>query len=142
MPDPTKLAPAMRRLVPIDLVPIGETERLLKPVEAAELLKVSPKTLANRRCRGEPPSFVQLSRNMIRYRLSVIVDYIRQRERTSTTEAWARDRAHSVLSARTANQATMTPPDALEVASRGAQVVPNDLATWLPRLALRFGGSK
>ncbi len=43
--------------------------------EAAELLRVSPKTLQKRRCMKKPPAYLNLS-GTIRYRASDLREYI------------------------------------------------------------------
>lgn len=48
---------------------------LLRPADAAALLKVSQQTLANWRWRGEGPAFVRLGR-LVRYRASDLATWI------------------------------------------------------------------
>lgn len=45
-------------------------DRLLRDREAAEVLHVSPKTLANQRSRGEGPRYVKFPNGAVRYRMS------------------------------------------------------------------------
>lgn len=65
---------------------------LMTPDQVADLLMVSPRTLAGWRLRGEGPRFVRLGnkgREMIRYRSSVILAWIEAHERQSTEGAAA-----------------------------------------------------
>jgi predicted DNA-binding transcriptional regulator AlpA len=50
-------------------------DRLLRPREAAELLSLSPSTLASWRSRGRGPAFVRLGA-AIRYRMTDLEDYL------------------------------------------------------------------
>jgi|SRR5215213_6027383 len=66
---------------------------LMTPDQVADLLMVSPRTLAGWRLRGQGPKFVRLGnkgREMIRYRSSVILDWIESHER-QTTEGGSND---------------------------------------------------
>ncbi|HKH44603.1 MAG TPA: helix-turn-helix domain-containing protein [Thermoanaerobaculia bacterium] len=63
---------------------------LMTPDQVADLLMVSPRTLAGWRLRGEGPRFVRLGnkgREMIRYRSSVILAWIEAHERQATEGA-------------------------------------------------------
>lgn len=60
---------------------------LMTPDQVADLLMVSPRTLAGWRLRGQGPKFVRLGnkgREMIRYRSSVILAWIEAHERQTT----------------------------------------------------------
>lgn len=63
---------------------------LLTQEQAAELLQVSPRTLAGWRCRGGGPRFLKLGStgktSPIRYRASAIERYMNERERLSTSD--------------------------------------------------------
>jgi hypothetical protein len=66
---------------------------LMTPDQVADLLMVSPRTLAGWRLRGQGPKFVRLGnkgREMIRYRSSVILSWIESHER-QTTEGGSND---------------------------------------------------
>jgi hypothetical protein len=66
---------------------------LMTPDQVADLLMVSPRTLAGWRLRGQGPKFVRLGnkgREMIRYRSSVILAWIEAHER-QTTEGGSND---------------------------------------------------
>jgi predicted DNA-binding transcriptional regulator AlpA len=55
-------------------------DRLLTQVEVAERLRVAPRTLEHWRYEGRGPSFVRISPKIVRYRESVIEQYIAERE--------------------------------------------------------------
>ena len=60
---------------------------LMTPDQVADLLMVSPRTLAGWRLRGKGPKFVRLGnkgRELIRYRSSVILAWIESNERQTT----------------------------------------------------------
>lgn len=60
---------------------------LMTPDQVADLLMVSPRTLAGWRLRGQGPKFVRLGnkgREMIRYRSSVVLAWIESHERQTT----------------------------------------------------------
>ena len=62
-------------------------ERLFSPVDAAEFLSVSPRTLATWRYRGGGPKFIPLSARCVRYRLSDLEAFANARVRENTAEA-------------------------------------------------------
>ena len=59
---------------------------LLTEVEAAKLLKFSPRFLQARRVRGDGPPFVRISCRAIRYRRSDLLTWVESRIRTSTAD--------------------------------------------------------
>jgi predicted DNA-binding transcriptional regulator AlpA len=61
-------------------------DRLLTPREAAKVLGVSESWLAKARMRGDGPPFVKIGRS-IRYKISGLNEYVRNRTRRSTTDA-------------------------------------------------------
>lgn len=65
--------------------PIGD-ERLYTSLEAAELLGISPQTLAHWRVRGTSPRYLVLNARCIRYRASDITAWLTQRSQASTAE--------------------------------------------------------
>jgi predicted DNA-binding transcriptional regulator AlpA len=60
-------------------------ERLLTPKEAANFLRLSVSWLAKARMRGDGPPYVKLGR-AIRYREGALVEWLRSRQRLSTSE--------------------------------------------------------
>jgi hypothetical protein len=58
---------------------------LLTPKEAAKLLKVSLSWLAKARMRGDGPPYIQLGRS-IRYALAALIQWMKGRQRMSTSE--------------------------------------------------------
>lgn len=60
-----------------------QANSLLTAGEAAKYLSLSPKTLANMRCKGEGPEWVRVSKRAIRYRFSDLEAFIT----ASTAEA-------------------------------------------------------
>lgn len=62
----------------------GLPDELTTPETAADYLKLSPKTLANMRCRGDGPPYVKYGR--IRYRWGDLDAFIERRIRSSTSE--------------------------------------------------------
>jgi predicted DNA-binding transcriptional regulator AlpA len=60
--------------------------QLLTEKEAAELLGMTPRFLQARRVRGNGPPFVRISSRAIRYRVSDLESWVRDRLRTSTAE--------------------------------------------------------
>ena len=60
-------------------------ERLLIPNEAADRLRVSLSWLAKARMRGDGPAFVRVGRS-IRYPEAALLQWIRARQRLSTSE--------------------------------------------------------
>jgi predicted DNA-binding transcriptional regulator AlpA len=63
----------------------NELDPLLHPVQVAKLLGVSLSWLAKSRMNGTGPRFVKIGR-AVRYALSAVQDYIRSRQRLSTSE--------------------------------------------------------
>lgn len=57
--------------------------RFLKCGEAAELLRWSPQTLANKRWRGEGPPFIRLSARCVRYDLGELIEWVRSHQEDS-----------------------------------------------------------
>ena len=60
-------------------------ERLLTPKDAANLLRLSDSWLAKARMRGDGPPYVKLGR-AIRYRGGALLQWLRSRQRSSTSE--------------------------------------------------------
>jgi hypothetical protein len=58
---------------------------LLKPKEAAKLFKVSLSWLAKARMRGDGPPYIRIGRS-IRYREDVLIQWMKGRQRLSTSE--------------------------------------------------------
>jgi predicted DNA-binding transcriptional regulator AlpA len=58
---------------------------LLTPKDAAKLLKVSLSWLAKARMSGEGPAFIRVGRS-IRYAESALVQWVKSRQRLSTSE--------------------------------------------------------
>jgi predicted DNA-binding transcriptional regulator AlpA len=67
--------------------PSASTIVLLTPKEAAKLLKVSLSWLAKARMRGEGPPYVKVGRS-IRYVEGTLVQWMKSRTRTSTSQSW------------------------------------------------------
>ncbi len=66
---------------------MGDTQpRLLREGDAAELLTVSPRTLADWRYTGGGPRYIRLSGRAIRYRLAELERFIAERERINTSD--------------------------------------------------------
>jgi predicted DNA-binding transcriptional regulator AlpA len=59
---------------------------LLTPKEAATLLKVSVSWLAKARMRGDGPPYICISRRSIRYVLAALLQWMKSRQRLSTSE--------------------------------------------------------
>jgi len=64
---------------------LNSGERLLTPKEAANFLRLSVSWLAKARMRGDGPPYVKLGR-AIRYREGALVQWLRSRQRLSTSE--------------------------------------------------------
>jgi excisionase family DNA binding protein len=58
---------------------------LLTPKEAARLLKVSVSWLAKARMRGDGPPYIRIGRS-IRYREDALIQWMKGRQRLSTSE--------------------------------------------------------
>ena len=65
--------------------PTAPTVVLLTAKEAATLLKVSLSWLAKARMRGDGPPYIQVGRS-IRYALAALVQWMKSRQRVSTSE--------------------------------------------------------
>jgi predicted DNA-binding transcriptional regulator AlpA len=65
--------------------PVAPSIVLLTAKEAARLLKVSLSWLAKARMRGDGPPYVKLGRS-IRYAESVLIQWMKGRQRMSTSE--------------------------------------------------------
>jgi predicted DNA-binding transcriptional regulator AlpA len=63
----------------------NEIDPLLHPAQVAKLLGVSLSWLAKSRMNGTGPRFVKLGR-AVRYALSAVREYIKSRQRNSTSE--------------------------------------------------------
>ena len=62
--------------------PVTET---LTPAETAKILKVSESWLAKARVRGDGPPFIRVGRS-IRYTLAALLQWMKSKQRTSTTD--------------------------------------------------------
>ena len=62
-------------------------ERLLTPADAAEVLGVSPKQLANWRSKGGGPLYARISHKVVMYRHQALMDWAMEREFRSAHEA-------------------------------------------------------
>lgn len=71
--------------IPFSTVDTTDCKALLTPIEAAEFLRLSPRTLANLRTSGRGPRFVKLGH--IRYRLSDLLTFVDKASASSTSEA-------------------------------------------------------
>lgn len=60
--------------------------RVVTEAEAAEILGVAPRTLADWRFRGVGPRYLAYSRRSVRYRIGDLVEYIERCVRTSTSD--------------------------------------------------------
>ena len=70
-------------------------EDLLTTDQAAKILKVSPKTLANKRSKGEGPPFVNpLGKRAIRYEYKALMHYAKSGARMSTSEVLTKEGGH------------------------------------------------
>lgn len=69
-------------------------EDLLTTDQAAKILKVSPKTLANKRSKGEGPPFVNPLGKAIRYEYQALMHYAKSGPRMSTSEVLNKEGAH------------------------------------------------
>lgn len=65
---------------------IQEHARLLKTLDAAEFLGVSPRTLEALRLRGGGPKYYRLGRRACRYRMEDLEAYIQAGAAMSTSE--------------------------------------------------------
>ena len=63
----------------------GAIDPLLQPAEVVKLFKVSPSWLAKSRWNGTGPRFVKIGR-AVRYAESAVREYIKSRQRGSTSE--------------------------------------------------------
>jgi len=66
--------------------PPASTIVLLTPKEAAKLLKVSLSWLAKARMRGDGPPYIQISPRSIRYAETALMQWMKGRQRISTSE--------------------------------------------------------
>lgn len=57
---------------------------LLRPPELAEMLGLTPSTLAKMRCTGKGPPFYKLTNQSVGYRRDEVLDWIDRRRRSST----------------------------------------------------------
>ena len=62
-------------------------DELLTPEEAAAFAKVSPRTLAGKRVRGDGPVYVALSSRLIRYWRSDLIRWTEESLRRSTSDS-------------------------------------------------------
>ena len=66
--------------------PASSTIVLLKPKDAARLLKVSLSWLAKARMRGDGPPFIKIGGRSIRYAETALIQWMKSRQRLSTSE--------------------------------------------------------
>jgi predicted DNA-binding transcriptional regulator AlpA len=59
---------------------------VLTPEEAAKLLKVSISWLAKKRMSGDGPPYIQVSARSIRYAEVALIQWMKSRQRMSTSE--------------------------------------------------------
>jgi hypothetical protein len=69
-----------------------QTPTVLDTRAAADFLGISPRTLEGLRVRGGGPRYVKIS-GSVRYRIASLEEYLRQQERTSTSDPGQRDSA-------------------------------------------------
>lgn len=62
-------------------------DRLVRTVEAAALLGLSPSTLEKMRCRGDGPPFIKLGSRAVGYDPNVLRDWAKAGTRKSTSDA-------------------------------------------------------
>ncbi|GMU81508.1 MAG: hypothetical protein AMXMBFR47_13790 [Planctomycetota bacterium] len=121
----------------------GCSPDILTPVEVAELLGVEVKTLADwRRMGGGPPFFkpggAGQRQGRVRYRRAVLVGWIEDQERASTTAA----RVAPAAAASTPRLAAPTPPDPEPPPpAPDYSELPESIRRWIPA-ANAGGGSK
>ena len=65
----------------------GPVERLLTTAEAAEVLRLSPRSMEDFRWRGGGPRYLKLGRNCCRYRHSDLLDWAESKARHNTSHA-------------------------------------------------------
>jgi predicted DNA-binding transcriptional regulator AlpA len=66
--------------------PATNSLNLLSPKEAAKLLKVSLSWLAKARMSGDGPPYIRVGRRSIRYSEAVLLQWLKSRQRLSTSE--------------------------------------------------------
>jgi predicted DNA-binding transcriptional regulator AlpA len=71
--------------LPESILKSTRVERLITAKDAANLLRLSASWLAKARMRGDGPAYVKLGR-AIRYRESVLLDWVKSRSRVSTSD--------------------------------------------------------
>jgi predicted DNA-binding transcriptional regulator AlpA len=72
--------------VPAPQKPATPSFVLLTPKEAAKLLKVSLSWLAKARMRGDGPPYILISPRSIRYSEAALIQWMKGRQRMSTSE--------------------------------------------------------
>lgn len=65
-------------------------KRLLTSNEAAKYLASSPRTLETWRARGQGPPYIAFNSRAVRYRLEDLEEWVKNRLRKSTADAWAK----------------------------------------------------
>lgn len=63
----------------------SDLKTLLNETEVANLLNLTPSCLQGWRCKGGGPKFIRISRRCIRYRREDLLQWIGERECTSTS---------------------------------------------------------
>ena len=66
---------------PATIIPVLHTAK-----DAARLLKVSPSWLAKARMRGDGPPYIPVGRRSIRYADAALIQWMKSRQRLSTSE--------------------------------------------------------
>ena len=66
--------------------PRGLEDGLFTPKQAADFLGLTTRFLEMRRYRGDGPKFVRVSASCVRYLQSDLVEWVRERRRSSTSD--------------------------------------------------------
>ena len=66
---------------------------LLTVEEAGNILRLSPQTLARRRCEGAPPTYVKIGRRCLYLRSDVVAMIVAQRRRSTSDQGPHSDRS-------------------------------------------------
>lgn len=67
--------------------PTEQDDLLVTTSDAAEYLKLSPRTLERWRMEGAGPSYVVLGRKAVRYRLAALREFVSTGDRSSTSDS-------------------------------------------------------
>jgi hypothetical protein len=71
---------------PLSCIHQSKERLLLKTLEAAEFLSLSPRTLEALRLKGGGPPYIQVTSKSIRYRVKDLQDWIEERRCTSSSD--------------------------------------------------------